>query len=139
MFGCSILISQLDALSDLLRLRAFHTSDIPWLFGADRSYYQSFEAPNCTWSQSDNAFSREIITMWTNFARTGCPTSDNSWLRYNLAQANYLNLKADNIQLLQHVRLGYVCDFWDAENDRFSYYLHFRYSINCKHFCNSHY
>jgi len=97
---------------------AFHTSDIPWLFGAEGSYYSSSVKLNCSWTESENNFSREIITMWTRFAKTGKPTENDSWLRYTESDKHYLNLRADNIQLLQTVRPDYVCDFWDEENAR---------------------
>jgi len=99
-------------------LGAFHT-DIPWVFGAEGSVYTSRTVPNCTWTEGERNFSRDIITMWTHFAKTGVPTADDSWQRYSDPNFQYLNLRAGNIQLLENVRPESVCDFWDTENERF--------------------
>jgi len=98
---------------DLVKLGAFHTSDITWVFGAEGSYYESKIVPNCTWSSDEREFSSKVIDRWQNFATTFRPAPE--WQPYDRPHYYYQNLAVgQKFYLAQFVASESSCDFWDG-------------------------
>jgi len=98
---------------NLTKLGAFHTSDITWVFGAEGSYYESREVPNCSWTPNERQFSSNIIARWQNFATNYNP-SPSDWFSYDRPHYYYHNLAEGNgFYLGENVRPDSWCNFWD--------------------------
>ena len=63
---------------------ARHAGEIEYVFGALPS------VPNVTWAPGDGALSEQMMSYWSNFARTGDPNGPGlpSWPRYEAAKGN---------------------------------------------------
>lgn len=68
------------------RLRAFHASEIPYVFG---NFFWQFP-----WEEADHKLSDIVSTYWVNFARTGNPNGSGlaQWPAYNPATDEALEI-----------------------------------------------
>jgi para-nitrobenzyl esterase len=88
------------------QLGAFHASEIPYVFG------------NFTWrfpyDDADKSLSGQVMTYWTNFAKTGDPNSGQltKWPAYNAGSDNVLEF-GDKVKVSAHVNQRGL-DFYDA-------------------------
>jgi para-nitrobenzyl esterase len=91
------------------RLRAFHASEIPYVFG---TFFWPFP-----WEEADHKLSDAITSYWVNFATTGNPNGNGlpKWPAYNAAEDQSLEF-GDQIAVRAHVNKAGL-DFYD------SYYL----------------
>jgi para-nitrobenzyl esterase len=74
-------------------LRAYHASDVPYVFGT-----LDVADPRRTgfaWTEADYRLSDQISSYWTNFARTGDPNGEGlpRWTPYEEASEPYLELR----------------------------------------------
>jgi para-nitrobenzyl esterase len=88
------------------RLRAFHASEIPYVFG-------NFTWP-FPWNDQDRHLSDEMMTYWTNFAKTGDPNGREllNWPVYNSATDNVLEF-GERVSVQVNVNERGL-DFFDA-------------------------
>ncbi|XP_020906758.1 neuroligin-4, X-linked [Exaiptasia diaphana] len=88
-------------------VRAYHGADISFVFGAP------LLDPATT--PTDANFTRDILKMWTNFAKTGDPNKPDSlgvtWPVYTLEEQKYMSLKP-NMAVHSHLRANYIA-FWN--------------------------
>jgi len=61
--------------TDEEELGAYHGAEMPYVFN---STFSSFEN-NVTFSLNNQALADEMVTYWTNFAKTGDPNEPNEW------------------------------------------------------------
>ena len=66
----------------VIRYGAFHAAEVPFVFG-DLSAFNMLSRPE------DEVFSDLMMTIWTNFAKTGDPSVDGvlDWPAYDLERA----------------------------------------------------
>jgi len=92
-----------------------YLSDIPWVFGSERSHYLSTKVANCSWTQSERDFSKNISSLWQQFANSSSPTLDKSWAPYDRPNFYYQNLAIESgFYLGEFLRPDSWCDFWDS-------------------------
>jgi len=73
---------------DSARWRAFHSSEIPYVFGTLDA------APERGWTAADRAFSNRLSSYWVNFVKTGNPNGSGlpAWRALDLAAPRLLEL-----------------------------------------------
>ncbi|XP_023235269.1 acetylcholinesterase-like [Centruroides sculpturatus] len=66
----------------------------------------------------EQEFSRNLIELWTSFAKTGTPHVDNleRWLPYANQKPNSINLQPKNIKLTKSIPNEH-CEFWKTHFD----------------------
>jgi para-nitrobenzyl esterase len=87
------------------RLRAFHASEIPYVFG-------NFTWP-FPWNDADRNLSNVMMGYWTNFAKTGDPNAGGlpKWPVYNSESDNVIDL-GDSVSVKTNVNQRGL-DFYD--------------------------
>ena len=88
------------------RLRAFHASEIPYVFG---NFFWPFP-----WEPADHKLSETISSYWTNFATTGDPNSSSlpEWPAYTSENDAFLEL-GDQVVSRSHLNQAGL-DLFDA-------------------------
>ncbi|HET9839031.1 MAG TPA: carboxylesterase/lipase family protein [Candidatus Angelobacter sp.] len=88
------------------RLRAFHASEIPYVFG---TFFWPFP-----WEVADHKLSDAMMSYWVNFAATGNPNGNGlpKWPAYNAAEDQSLEL-GDQIAVRARVNKAGL-DFYDS-------------------------
>ncbi|XP_063223180.1 juvenile hormone esterase-like isoform X2 [Bacillus rossius redtenbacheri] len=90
-----------------------HMGELPFLF-------QDARKPSFPPGSSDSAMRREMVQLWTTFARTGCPTSDAlnvTWLPATQDKERYLRI--DGGFAMESDMFKSRMDFWDDLYDQF--------------------
>jgi para-nitrobenzyl esterase len=97
---------------------AAHTTDIQYLFPL---YHGGPTGIPHQLNNQQEQLSDELVTAWTNFARTGNPNGQGNtpWPRYEIAPGKTALLLSENIPVLSTITdAEYVaehkCDFWDT-------------------------
>ncbi|XP_075137214.1 cholinesterase-like [Leptodactylus fuscus] len=84
-----------------------HGAELSMLFGKPLISPQQF-------SNQEQAFSRRLMKIWANFARTGNPSDDEfQWPQYSAEEQCYAILKVDRIDTKQKWK-GQNCQFWNS-------------------------
>ncbi|MDR4307512.1 carboxylesterase family protein [Chelatococcus sambhunathii] len=96
---------------------AYHTADIPYLFPG---WHGGPDGVAHDLNKKQLKLSDELVTAWTNFARTGNPNGngDSPWPRYR-NKKNQPGILQQNIPYSSPMTdrqydAGHKCDFWDA-------------------------
>ena len=78
--------------------RAFHAAEVPYVFG-------QFDMFQIDISKRDLDFSQKMIKIWTNFAKTGNPSTQMvSWPEFNSSTNEYLSL-GESIKVNKNLRI----------------------------------
>ncbi|XP_075137788.1 cholinesterase-like [Leptodactylus fuscus] len=84
-----------------------HGAELSMLFGKPLISPQQF-------SNQEQVFSRRLMKIWANFARTGNPSDDNFiWPQYSAEEQHYADLKVDRIDTKQKWN-SRNCQFWNS-------------------------
>ena len=75
-------------------MNATHRDEVPFVFGIDSQHYSKL-IPNPT--SADISVSRQMVEMWTDFAKTGDPST--TWSSYSPASPNYLYIDTVSDQM----------------------------------------
>lgn len=88
------------------RLRAFHASELPYVFG---TFFWPFP-----WEDTDKKLSDAITSYWVNFAKTGNPNGENlpQWPVYNATADQSLEF-GDQIAVRANINKAGL-DFFDG-------------------------
>ena len=97
---------------------AAHTTDIQYLFPL---YHGGPTGIPHQLNNKQEQLSDELVTAWTNFARTGNPNGQGNtpWPRYQIAPGKTAFLLSENIPVLSTITdaefvAEHKCDFWDT-------------------------
>lgn len=87
-----------------------HFEDLQYVFGLPLRIHRS-----STYSEADARFSREIIRVWTTFAKTGSPPDVNGvlWPAFDTERHSVVSLDSNNSRVGPLERLA-KCRFWEA-------------------------
>jgi para-nitrobenzyl esterase len=78
--------------------RAFHAAEVPYVFG-------QFDMFQIDISERDLDFSKKMIKIWTNFAKTGNPSTQMVlWPEFNSSSNEYLSL-GETIKVNKNLRI----------------------------------
>ncbi|XP_075137791.1 cholinesterase-like [Leptodactylus fuscus] len=84
-----------------------HGAELPILFGKPLISPQQF-------SNQEQVFSRRLMKIWANFAKTGNPSDDEfHWPQYSAEEQRYAILKVDRIDTKQKWN-SQKCQFWNS-------------------------
>jgi para-nitrobenzyl esterase len=88
------------------RLRAFHASEIPYVFG---NFFWPFP-----WEEADHKLSETISSYWVNFARSGNPNGEGlpKWPAYSAGDDQTMEL-GDHVGPSSHINKAGL-DFFDS-------------------------
>ncbi|XP_060570513.1 neuroligin-4, Y-linked-like [Ruditapes philippinarum] len=97
---------------------ASHADELPYVFGFTENLRSYWNMPESMIEPNDYKLSREMITMWTNFAKSGNPNSPvplngSSWPAYDNSGEMYLEIKSDQSYIQQRLRAEQVV-FWNS-------------------------
>ncbi|XP_053385962.1 cholinesterase 1-like [Mercenaria mercenaria] len=100
---------------------ACHTDELPFVFGFTENLRGYWNFSESIIESNDYQLSREMITMWTNFAKSGNPNipmqlgtlNSATWPSYSLPGEMYLEITAQRSEVKQRLRAEQVF-FWNT-------------------------
>lgn len=99
---------------------ACHSDELPYVFGFTKNLRQYWNMSFSSITTNDYTLAKDVITMWTNFAKSGNPnfpvklttTRGVTWPEYDVSGQKYLEIKSKSSEVKQRLRAEQV-EFWN--------------------------